>query len=123
MDICVNWLNANKKIMIFDDNKLDKSTYTINLGDDSDFDFNPTTVVIFFYNGQPMFGKFKEVAKDEDYIICDMYKKHSLEYKSRPWRLKKTDVKVVENYGELFDLPYITKLENGAYSFINYNLI
>lgn len=65
-----------------------------------------------------MFGKFKEYAKTKGYIICNMFKKKSTEFKSRPWRLSIKDIEIVEYNGIITSENYLRKNKNGYYEFI-----
>ena len=103
-------------------NSLDKNSYNINLGISEDYNFNPSTVVLFFYNGTPMFGKFIDYAKQRgsetgERIICEMFKKNSNETKSRNQRLPIDAITIVEDYGQMKGVPCVEKLENGGFRF------
>lgn len=130
MENLINWRENNKqgKLILTEEEDLlirslrkSKSLsdeYTTNLGVSSDFEFNNSTVVLFFYQGKPMFGRFKEYAKTKGYIICDIFKKKSTEFKSRPWRLNIDNIEVVEHNGIMTSEVYLRKSKNGYYEFI-----
>lgn len=130
MEHLINWKENNKQkqlvlteeedllIRSLRKNKSLSDEYTTNLGVSSDFKFNDSTIVLFFYKGKPMFGKFKEYAKTKGYIICDMFKKKSTEFKSRPWRLSIKDIEIVEYNGIMTSENYLRKNKNGYYEFI-----
>lgn len=130
MENLINWRENNKqgKLILTEEEDLlirslrkSKSLsdeYTTNLGVSSDFEFNNSTIVLFFYKGKPMFGRFKEYAKTKGYIICDIFKKKSTEFKSRPWRLNIDNIEVVEHNGIMASEIYLRKSKNGYYEFI-----
>ena len=132
MENLINWRENNKqgKLILTEEEDLlirslrkSKSLsdeYTTNLGVSSDFEFNNSTVVLFFYQGKPMFGRFKEYAKTKGYIICDIFKKKSTEFKSRPWRLNIDNIEVVEHNGIMTSEVYLRKSKNGYYEFIKW---
>ena len=54
MKIQLNYKNG--RMIMENQNSLDENSYNIDLGISEDYNFNPSTVVLFLYNGQPMFG-------------------------------------------------------------------
>ena len=92
--------------------------YSTNLGVDKNFKFNESTTVLFFYNDRPMFGQFKEYARTPGYIMANIFKKKSTEFKTRPWRLNLNDIEVVEHNGILSNEEYIRKNKLGYFEFI-----
>ena len=132
MEHLINWKennNQGKLVLTEEEDLLIRSLrknkglsdeYVTNLGVDSDFKFNDSTIVLFFYKGKPMFGKFKEYAKTKGYIICDMFKKKSTEFKSRPWRLNIKNIEIVEYNGIMTAEDYLRKNKNGYYEFIKW---
>ena len=120
MKIQLNYKNG--RMIMENQNSLDENSYNIDLGISEDYNFNPSTVVLFFYNGMPMFGKFIDYAKQRgnetgERIICQMFKKNSNEIKSRNWRLPVDSITIVEDYGQLKGVPCVEKLENGGFKF------
>ena len=92
--------------------------YSTNLGVDRNFKFNESTTVLFFYNNRPMFGQFKEYARTPGYIMANIFKKKSTEFKTRPWRLNLNDIEIVEHNGVLSNEEYIRKNKLGYFEFI-----
>ena len=120
MKIQLNYKNG--RMIMENQNSLDENSYNIDLGISEDYNFNPSTVVLFFYNGTPMFGKFIDYAKQRgsetgERIICQMFKKNSNNIKSRNWRLPIDSIAIVEDYGQMKGVPCVEKLENGGFRF------
>ena len=132
MEQIINWVsnkNDNKLKLTPEEEMLVKmlrekkdgilNQYITNLGVSRDFEFNNSTIVLFFYNNKPMFGRFKEYAKTSGYIMADIFKKKSTDFKSRPWRLNLNNIEVIEHNGILTKEEYIRKNPAGYYEFIN----
>ena len=131
MEKIINWIDNKKegRIKLTPEEELLVKTlrekknsilnqYSTNLGVDKNFKFNESTIVLFFYNDRPMFGQFKEYARTPGYIMANIVKKKSTEFKTRPWRLNLNDIEVVEHNGILSNEEYIRKNKLGYFEFI-----
>ena len=131
MEKIINWIDNKKegRIKLTPEEELLVKTlrekknsilnqYSTNLGVDKNFKFNESTIVLFFYNDRPMFGQFKEYARTPGYIMANIFKKKSTEFKTRPWRLNLNDIEVVEHNGILSNEEYIRKNKLGYFEFI-----
>ena len=131
MEKIINWIDNKKegRIKLTPEEELLVKTlrekknsilnqYSTNLGVDRNFKFNESTAVLFFYNDRPMFGQFKEYARTPGYIMANIFKKKSTEFKTRPWRLNLNDIEVVEHNGILSNEEYIRKNKLGYFEFI-----
>ena len=131
MEKIINWIDNKKegRIKLTPEEELLVKTlrekknsilnqYSTNLGVDKNFKFNESTIVLFFYNNRPMFGQFKEYARTPGYIMANIFKKKSTEFKTRPWRLNLNDIEVVEHNGILSNEEYIRKNKLGYFEFI-----
>ena len=131
MEKIINWIDNKKegRIKLTPEEELLVKTlrekknsilnqYSTNLGVDRNFKFNESTIVLFFYNNRPMFGQFKEYARTPGYIMANIFKKKSTEFKTRPWRLNLNDIEVVEHNGILSNEEYIRKNKLGYFEFI-----
>ena len=131
MEKIINWIDNKKegRIKLTPEEELLVKTlrekknsilnqYSTNLGVDRNFKFNESTIVLFFYNDRPMFGQFKEYARTPGYIMANIFKKKSTEFKTRPWRLNLNDIEVVEHNGILSNEEYIRKNKLGYFEFI-----
>ena len=131
MEKIINWIDNKKegRIKLTPEEELLVKTlrekknsilnqYSTNLGVDKNFKFNESTTVLFFYNDRPMFGQFKEYARTPGYIMANIFKKKSTEFKTRPWRLNLNDIEIVEHYGILSNEEYIRKNKLGYFEFI-----
>ena len=131
MEKIINWIDNKKegRIKLTPEEELLVKTlrekknsilnqYFTNLGVDKNFKFNESTTVLFFYNDRPMFGQFKEYARTPGYIMANIFKKKSTEFKTRPWRLNLNDIEVVEHNGILSNEEYIRKNKLGYFEFI-----
>ena len=131
MEKIINWIDNKKegRIKLTPEEELLVKTlrekknsilnqYSTNLGVDKNFKFNESTTVLFFYNNRPMFGQFKEYARTSGYIMANIFKKKSTEFKTRPWRLNLNDIEVVEHNGILSNEEYIRKNKLGYFEFI-----
>lgn len=131
MEKIINWIDNKKegRIKLTPEEELLVKTlrekknsilnqYSTNLGVDRNFKFNESTIVLFFYNDKPMFGQFKEYARTPGYIMANIFKKKSTEFKTRPWRLNLNDIEIVEHNGILSNEEYIRKNKLGYFEFI-----
>lgn len=131
MEKIINWIDNKKegRIKLTPEEELLVKTlrekkssmlnkYSTNLGVDRNFKFNESTTVLFFYNNRPMFGQFKEYARTPGYIMANIFKKKSTEFKTRPWRLSLNDIEIVEHNGVLSNEEYIRKNKLGYFEFI-----
>lgn len=131
MEKIINWIDNKKegRIKLTPEEELLVKTlrekknsisnqYSTNLGVDRNFKFNESTTVLFFYNDRPMFGQFKEYARTPGYIMANIFKKKSTEFKTRPWRLNLNDIEIVEHNGILSNEEYIRKNKLGYFEFI-----
>lgn len=131
MEKIINWIDNKKegRIKLTPEEELLVKTlrekkssmlnkYSTNLGVDRNFKFNESTTVLFFYNDRPMFGQFKEYARTPGYIMANIFKKKSTEFKTRPWRLNLNDIEIVEHNGVLSNEEYIRKNKLGYFEFI-----
>ena len=131
MEKIINWIDNKKegRIKLTPEEELLVKTlrekknsilnqYSTNLGVDKNFKFNESTTVLFFYNNRPMFGQFKEYARTPGYIMANIFKNKSTEFKTRPWRLNLNDIEVVEHNGILSNEEYIRKNKLGYFEFI-----
>ena len=131
MEKIINWIDNKKegRIKLTPEEELLVKTlrekknsilnqYSTNLGVDRNFKFNESTTVLFFYNDRPMFGQFKEYARTPGYIMANIFKKKSIEFKTRPWRLNLNDIEIVEHNGVLSNEEYIRKNKLGYFEFI-----
>ena len=131
MEKIINWIDNKKegRIKLTPEEELLVKTlrekknsilnqYSTNLGVDKNFKFNESTTVLFFYNNRPMFGQSKEYARTAGYIMANIFKKKSTEFKTRPWRLNLNDIEVVEHNGILSNEEYIRKNKLGYFEFI-----
>ena len=131
MEKIINWIDNKKegRIKLTPEEELLVKTlrekknsilnqYSTNLGVDRNFKFNESTIVLFFYNSRPMFGQFKEYARTPGYIMANIFKKKSTEFKTRPWRLNLNDIEVIEHNGILSNEEYIRKNKLGYFEFI-----
>ena len=131
MEKIINWIDNKKegRIKLTPEEELLVKTlrekknsilnqYSANSGVDRNFKFNESTTVLFFYNDRPMFGQFKEYARTPGYIMANIFKKKSTEFKTRPWRLNLNDIEVVEHNGILSNEEYIRKNKLGYFEFI-----
>lgn len=131
MEKIINWIDNKKegRIKLTPEEELLVKTlrekkssmlnkYSTNLGVDRNFKFNESTTVLFFYNDRPMFGQFKEYARTPGYIMANIFKKKSTEFKTRPWRLNLNNIEVVEHNGILSNEEYIRKNKLGYFEFI-----
>ena len=131
MEKIINWIDNKKegRIKLTPEEELLVKTlrekkssmlnkYSTNLGVDRNFKFNESTTVLFFYNNRPMFGQFKEYARTPGYIMANIFKKKSTEFKTRPWRLNLNDIEIVEHNGVLSNEEYIRKNKLGYFEFI-----
>ena len=131
MEKIINWIDNKKegRIKLTPEEELLVKTlrekknsilnqYSTNLGVDKNFKFNESTTVLFFYKDRPMFGQFKEYARTPGYIMANIFKKKSTEFKTRPWRLNLNDIEVVEHNGILSNEEYIRKNKLGYFEFI-----
>lgn len=131
MEKIINWIDNKKegRIKLTPEEELLVKTlrekknsisnqYSTNLGVDRNFKFNESTTVLFFYNDRPMFGQFKEYARTPGYIMANIFKKKSTEFKTRPWRLNLNNIEIVEHNGILSNEEYIRKNKLGYFEFI-----
>lgn len=131
MEKIINWIDNKKegRIKLTPEEELLVKTlrekknsilnqYSTNLGVDRSFKFNESTTVLFFYNNRPMFGQFKEYARTPGYIMANIFKKKSTEFKTRPWRLNLNNIEVVEHNGILSNEEYIRKNKLGYFEFV-----
>ena len=131
MEKIINWIDNKKegRIKLTPEEELLVKTlrekknsilnqYSTNLGVDRNFKFNESTTVLFFYNDRPMFGRFKEYARTPGYIMANIFKKKSTEFKTRPWRLNLNNIEIVEHNGVLSNEEYIRKNKSGYFEFI-----
>lgn len=131
MEKIINWIDNKKegRIKLTPEEELLVKTlrekknsilnqYSANLGVDRNFKFNESTTVLFFYNDRPMFGQFKEYARTPGYIMANIFKKKSTEFKTRPWRLNLNDIEIVEHNGILSNEEYIRKNKLGYFEFV-----
>lgn len=131
MEKIINWIDNKKegRIKLTPEEELLVKTlrekknsilnqYSTNLGVDRNFKFNESTTVLFFYNNRPMFGQFKEYARTPGYIMANIFKKKSTEFKTRPWRLSLNDIEIVEHNSVLSNEEYIRKNKLGYFEFI-----
>lgn len=131
MEKIINWIDNKKegRIKLTPEEELLVKTlrekknsilnqYSTNLGVDRNFKFNENTIVLFFYNDKPMFGQFKEYARTPGYIMANIFKKKSTEFKTRPWRLNLNNIEVVEHNGILSNEEYVRKNKLGYFEFI-----
>ena len=131
MEKIINWIDNKKegRIKLTPEEELLVKTlrekknsisnqYSTNLGVDRNFKFNESTTVLFFYNNRPMFGQFKEYARTPGYIMANIFKKKSTEFKTRPWRLNLNNIEIVEHNGILSNEEYIRKNKLGYFEFI-----
>lgn len=131
MEKIINWIDNKKegRIKLTPEEELLVKTlrekknsilnqYSTNLGVDKNFKFNESTTVLFFYNDRPMFGQFKEYARTPGYIMANIFKKKSTEFKTRPWRLNLNNIEVIEHNGILSNEEYIRKNKLGYFEFI-----